>query len=355
MTVIIQARARALARLTLTITAAIVLAVTSAATLTSCSLSSPRAAADRNGVTFGLAVKAGDVLTPSTVKIIKRNFNLIVPEDSMKWVNIRPKKDFWNWSDMDNMVAFAEKNGLKIKGHTFLWHDQNAPYVHSLKTREEAIALLTEHITTIMTRYKGRVVEYDVANEVFTEDGRLRDTIWHRLIGDDFLDVAFKAARAADPAAKLILCDFNTEYEGTAKGDASYEMVKAMKERGVPIDGVAFQLHVMADSPIDEEALRDNIKRFAALGLTCSFSEVDVRVKLPLDAQKIAAQDQIYETLGSVARTEPNAKSVILWGLSDKGSWIPRAFPGYGSANVYDKDMKEKSALKALVKGISGK
>lgn len=325
------------------------------AALVSCGSSSPRKIADKSGMVFGLAVKAGDIYTPETVKIMKSHFNLIVPEDSMKWVNIRPKKDFWNWSDMDAMVAFAEKNNMKIKGHTFLWQDQNGPYVHSLKTREEAVELLTEHITTIMTRYKGRVSEYDVANEIFNEDGTMRDTIWRRLIGDDFLDIAFKAARAADPAAKLILCDYNTEYAGTAKGDASYELVKELKARGVPIDGVAFQLHCMAEIPFNEEAIRENVRRFHEMGVTCSFSEVDVRIKLPADEVTIGLQNNVYERLAAIARTEPGAKSLILWGLSDKGSWIPRAFPGFGSANIFDKDMKKKSAYHALMKGLSGK
>ncbi|HOT62887.1 MAG TPA: endo-1,4-beta-xylanase [Treponemataceae bacterium] len=315
----------------------------------------PRKVADKKGLTFGVAIKAGDIYTPETVAFIKKNFNTMVPEDSMKWVNIRPKKDFWNWSDMDAMVAFAEKNKMRIKGHCFLWQDQNGAYVHSLKTREEAIALLTDQITTVMTRYKGRVFEYDIANEVFMEDGSLRDTIWYRLIGDDFLDIAFRAARAADPKARLILCDYNAEYANTAKGDAMYETVKGMKERGVPIDAVAHQLHCMAELPVNEEALRENIRRFEALGVATSFSEVDVRVKMPVDDEREAQQVAVYSKLLEVAMTEPGCKSFIMWGFSDKLSWIPRVFPGYGSANILDKDMKPKKAYDALIKTLMGK
>ncbi|MBN1617069.1 MAG: endo-1,4-beta-xylanase [Spirochaetales bacterium] len=320
-----------------------------------CGPATTRTLANKQKMDFGVAIKAGDIFDPVRSKIIIDNFNLIVPEDSMKWANIRPKKDFWNWSDMDAMVAFAQKNKMKIKGHTFLWHDQNAPYVGSLKTREEAIALLEDHITTIVTRYKGRVSEWDVANEVFLEDGSLRNSIWYRLIGDDFLDVAFHAARKADPKAKLILCDYNTEYAGSAKGDASYEMVKGLKERGVPIDGVAFQLHVMAELPLDEEAIRENIKRFAALGLSVSFSEVDVRVRMPLDESKEAEQNAVYEKLAKIARTEPTAKSMILWGFTDKGSWIPRSFAGFGSAHIFDTKLEKKTGYDAVMKGLSGK
>ncbi len=315
----------------------------------------PRKVADKKGLTLGVAIQAGDIYSPEAVAFIKKHFNAFVPGDSMKGANIRPKKDFWNWSDMDAMVAFAEKNNMRMKGHCFLWHDQNGPYVHSLKTRDEAIAYMTDHITTIMTRYKGRIFEYDVANEVFLEDGTLRDTLWYRLMGDDFLDIVFRAARAADPNARLILCDYNTEYAGTAKGDAMYEMVKGMKERGVPIDGVAHQLHCMAELPINEEALRENIRRFEALGVSTSFSEVDVRVKMPVDDEKEAEQVAVYSKLLEVAMTEPACKSFIVWGYTDKMSWIPRAFPGYGSATILDKDMKPKKAYHALIKTLTGK
>ena len=332
---------------------ALAIILVSAAILTGCGSPSPRKIADKQGLTFGVAVQTGDIYNPNSVEFIKRHFNLIVPTDTTKWVNIHPKRAFWNWADTDAMVAFAEKNGMKMKAHCFLWQDQNAPYVHSAKTREEAIELLTEQITGVMTRYKGKIVEYDVANEVLNEDGTIRDTIWYRLIGSDFLDIAFKAAREADPSAKLVLVDYNTEYAGTAKGDAMYEIVKGLKSRGVPIDGVAHQLHCIAEVPFDEEALRKNVKRYNELGVYSSFSEVDVRIKMPVDGDDEARQCDIYARLMTVARTEPGAKSIILWGYTDKTSWIPRAFSGYGSATILDKDMQPKAAYKALMAALS--
>lgn len=322
-------------------------------TVSACSGNSFRSIADRKGLTFGVSVQAGDILDPKSAALIKENFNLIVPENTMKWTNIRPKKDFWNWPDMDAMVAFAEKNHLKMKGHTFVWHQQNAPYVDSLKTRDEAIALLTEQISTIMTRYKGRIYAYDVCNEVLNEDGTMRDTVWMRTIGPDYLAIAFRAAREADPKALLLLNDYSNEYQGSAKGDAFYELAKRLKDSGVPIDGVGMQLHVMASDQVDEDALRGNIRRFNELGLFVSFTEVDVRVATPLTPEKEAEQTAAYSKLMEIALTEPNAGSFIMWGYTDKKSWIPRAFPGYGFAHLYDKDGKAKpvyDSLKELVK-----
>lgn len=305
-------------------------------TLASCGLSTMRSRADKAGVTFGLAVQAGDVLDPAVKKFIVSNFNLIVPENTLKWQHIRPTKTFWNWSDMDALVAFAEENKIAMKGHTFVWHQQNPPYVSGLKTREEAVALLTDQITTIMTRYKGKIREYDVANEVLNEDGTLRDTVWLRAIGPDYLDIAFKAARAADPGAILVLNDYNNEYAGTAKADGFYELAKSLKERGVPLDAVGLQLHLMADFPLDAEALKKTIARFRELGMPVSFTEVDVRVKLPLTPEKEAAQRAIYEGLLDIAKNESGAGTFVLWGYTDKKSWIPASFPGYGSAHPFD-------------------
>lgn len=318
-------------------------------TLPSCGLKKNlRANADARKLAFGVSVQAGDVLDPKAIALIRENFNEIVPENAMKWRNIRPTKGFWNWSDMDGMVAFAEKNDIRMKGHVFLWHQQNPPYVDGLKTRDEAIALMTEQISTIMTRYKGKIYEYDVANEVLNDDGSMRGTVWYRTIGDDYLDIAFRTAHEADPAARLILNDYGNEYAGTPKGDAFYALVKGLMARGAPISGVGLQLHARARDIVDERALRETIKRFRDLGLFVSFTEVDVRVAMPVTPEKEAEQVATYTKLMEVALSEPNAASFIMWGYTDKLSWIPAFFPGYGSAHLFDRDVKPKAAYRAI-------
>ncbi len=299
--------------------------------------------AGKAGIDFGTAVQAGDAYDPKTRDYIGKTFTMLVPENAMKWENIHPTKAFWNWSDMDAIVALAEEKGLDLRGHTFLWHQQNPPYVNALKGREEAVELLTEQINSVMTRYKGKIREYDVANEVLADNGRMRDTLWLRTIGPDYLDIAFRAARSADPDALLFLNDYSNEYAGTAKGDAFYRLAKELKERGVPLDGVGLQLHLMAEYGLNADALARNVARFRELGLKVAFTEVDVRIKLPVTPEKEEAQGKIFTELLRMAKTESGAGTYMLWGWRDSRSWIPGTFPGYGSAHPVDAKGKEKA------------
>lgn len=314
-----------------------------------------RKAADKKHLIFGTAIQPASITTPAERQLIKDNFNLIVPENTMKWQNLRPNADFWNWSDMDAMVAFAQKNKIQMRGHTFVWHQQNPPYVNNLKTREAAIALLDDHITTTMTRYKGKIYEYDIANEVLNENGTMRESLWYTVLGPDYVDIAFIIARKADPEARLVLNDYNNENKGNAKADAFFELAKGMKNRGIPIDGVGMQLHLSADSPLDEQAIRDNIRQFNDLGLFVNFTEIDVRVAMPVTPEREKAQIAIYEKLLVIAQSEPNAHNIIVWCYTDKNSWIPRTFPGYGSAHLFDVDLNPKPAFLALAKMIRAK
>lgn len=317
--------------------------------LSSCSSSKPAKIAGKAEIDFGSAVQAGDILDPKAAKFITDNFNMIVPENSMKWEYLRPTKDFWNWPDVDTAVKFAEKNKLKIKWHVLLWHKQLPDYAERKMSRSEALALMVEQIETVMTRYRGRVQEYEIVNEPIEEDGSMRKTCWYENIGPDYIDIAFTTARKADPDAKLILNDFNNHYMGTPKGDAFYALVKGMVERGVPIDAVGFQLHIIAD-PFDEAALLNNIRRYNELGIDVTFTEIDVRILLPVTPEKEKIQFDIYSTLMNAALSEKNARSFILWGYTDKRSWVPASFPEYGSACPFDKQIKPKPVYNEMIR-----
>lgn len=309
----------------------------------------PSGMAKKAGINFGTAIQPGDILDETKAKILKENFNTLVPENNMKMINIRPTKTLWNWSDMDKIVDFAQENKMRVRGHTFIWHQQNSTIVNSIRTKEDAFALIEENITKIMERYKGKIHEYDVANEIFNDDGTFRKSLWYKFCGTELYEEAFRMAKKVDPEAKLFLNDYSHEEAGTPKAEAFYNFVKSMVEKGVPIDGVGFQTHLCTDYGLNEEALRKNIRRFADLGLEVAFTEIDIRMKLPASEADLAKQAEMYETLMNVCRTEPNVSSYVVWGYTDANSWVPATFHGYGDAHLFDRDLKPKPIFAKLV------
>ncbi len=310
----------------------------------------PSKAATKAGVNFGAAITIGDALNQEQIKLITENFNTVVAENNMKWENIHPKKTFYNFGDMDTIADMAVSNGMKVRGHTFIWHQQNAPYVSSIKSDDELKAHLEEHITKVMEHYKGKIYEYDVANEIFEEDGSFRKSFWYNRFGEEIYEFAFEVAHKADPDAILILNDYNNENAGDAKSDAQYKFVKKMVEKGVPINGIGLQLHLQENLPFSKDAIRKNVQRYGELGLKVSFTEVDVRVKTPATSEAVKHQQEIFCDLLDIALTEPNVDTFVFWGVSDAHTWVPGTFPGYGDPLPIDKDNKPKEAMKAMVK-----
>ena len=212
--------------------------------------------------------------------------------------------------------------------------------------------MMNEHIETIMSRYKGKIAEYDVVNEMFNEDGSMRQNIWYKTIGADYIELALKKAHQVDPDAKLLLNEFNNEEKGHPKADAMYNLVKNLKERGIPIDGVGMQLHLDARISYSEDAIRQNIQRYEDLGIAVSFSEVDVRIPIENSKAYESAQENIYLMLYKIASEMPNVTSFITWGISDKHSWVPYTFPGTGNALLYDEDFKPKPVYNEILKEL---
>lgn len=298
--------------------------------------------AKKAGFDFGFAVGTGDIVQDFTTKIINENASILVAENCMKTVNLRPNKTFWNWSDVDNLVNYALEHKMQVKFHTLFWHVQNAAWISAFKTEKQASDFMEDHVKTILTRYKGKIRDYDVVNEMFNEDGSFRENVWYKTMGSGYIEKALRLARDADPTAHLYLNDFNNENMGNPKADAMYNMIKDFVARGVPIDGVGFQLHLDASLPYDEDAIRANVRRYKDLGLEVSFSEVDVRIPQTEPEKYLEAQKDVYCSLLKIAMEEPNVKSFILWGISDKTSWVPSSFPGYGSALLYDSQYNPK-------------
>ncbi len=307
-----------------------------------------RALAETRGIDIGAAVAVGPLNgEPEYAEILGREFGMLVGENAFKWESLHLTRKLYYFDDTDRIVDFAEANGMKVRGHTLVWHNQNPSWlVRELKTREDAIAVLKEHISTVVGRYKGRIVAWDVVNEAVDDStGELRESPWLTAIGPDYIALAFQFAHEADPDAKLYYNDYGAEGIG-GKGDAVFELVKGLKEQGVPIHGVGWQGHFQQSSFIMD--MKDNGRRVADLGLEISITELDVRIPIPPTDLMIEKQAEMDKKVTETCLALPNCKAIVTWGFTDKHSWVPGFFSGEGAALPFDESYQHKLAYSAI-------
>lgn len=305
--------------------------------------------AERRGIHIGSAVDLAPLRTePDYAEVLSTEFSAVVAENAMKFGPIHPEPDRYDFADADALVDTAEANGQLVRGHTLVWHQQLPSWLEGAElSRDEAIAILRDHITTVVGRYRGRVAQWDVVNEALPDSGSgLRDTPWLRWIGPDYLDLAFEFAHEADPDALLFYNDYDPANTGE-KSDRILDLVAAMAARGVPIDGVGMQFHVFV--AVDRAAVDAQIQRARALGLRYAMTEVDVA--LPLPATPLLYQEQavkIGTLLDACVAEVATCTTFMLWGFTDRHSWIPSYFPGLGAATPLDEALQPKPAWQAL-------
>jgi len=265
---------------------------------------------------------------------VREQASLIVAENAMKWDALRPSATTYNFADADTLVNFAERRHIKVRGHNLLWHRSIPRWFLDTATAANARQLLESHIETVAGRYAGRMHSWDVVNEaIAVSDGRpdgLRDSPWLRLIGDDYIEAAFKAARQADPQALLTYNEYGIEAEspkGEAKRQAVLALLRGMRARQVPIDAVGIQSHIMAGSRTHQR-YGAGLTRFIAaageLGLQVFLTEMDVNDRhLGLDiSQRDEAVAQTYRDYLDLVLSDPAVTAVVFWGVSDRDTWL---------------------------------
>ena len=248
-----------------------------------------RQAAERSGLLVSTAVRAAQLAEPAYASTLAREFNMLEPEDAMKWWVLRPDARSYDFRQGDELVRFALEHGMKVRGHCLVWGRTNPEWLtQGHFTTRQLSRLLHEHINRVMRHYAGQVFAWDVVNEALDENGNLRDSLWYNQPGIGFsaqgtkyIEQVFLWAHKADPGALL----FYNEAEGEGmnrKSDAIYAMIKDFKGRGIPIDGVGLQMHIpLLDADIP--AIAANIARLTALGVQVHITELDV--SLPLDTR----------------------------------------------------------------------
>ncbi|WP_086664701.1 endo-1,4-beta-xylanase [Lentzea kentuckyensis] len=273
--------------------------------------------------------------------VLTREFDSVTPENEMKWAVVEPNRGQFNWSGADAIVNYARQNGKTVRGHTLVWHSQYPNWLNNLGS-SELRSVVQQHINTEMGRYRGRIRAWDVVNEMFNDDGSRRQSIFQQRMGDSYVADAFRWARAADPSAKLYINDYNTEGVN-AKSNALYNLVRTLKQQGVPIDGVGIQTHLSTQYGFPT-SMRQNIERLAALGLDVAITEADVRIPLPADSTKLNTQANYFKQIWDACHAVSRCVEFTTWGFTDRHSWVPGTFPGEGAACLYDTNLRPKPA-----------
>jgi endo-1,4-beta-xylanase len=343
---------------------------------------------------FKDAFRVGTALAPqqfterdtASVALIEREFNAITPENVLKWERVHPEPNRYDFTPVDQYVAFGEKHGMFIVGHTLVWHSQTPRWVFQNAdgqplTRDELLARMKDHITTVVGRYKGRVNGWDVVNEALNEDGTLRQSPWFRIIGPDYIEKAFQFAHEADPAAQLYYNDYNLDYP--AKRDGAVRLIRSLQEKGIRIDGVGSQGHHKLTTPTVAQ-IDSSLRMLGATGVKVHITELDVDMLPPatrnttadvsvragpapeLDPYKAGLPDSVQQAHAKryedVFRVYLQHRDVIdritFWGVADHDSWL-NGWPVRGRTNyplLFDRQNKPKPAydrVMALSRGTT--
>jgi endo-1,4-beta-xylanase len=341
-----------------------------------------REAAQASGLLAGTAVRPAALSEPAYASTLAREFNMLEPEDALKWEVVHPEPQSYDFSQADQIVDFATRHGMKVRGHALVWHRQNPKWLTEGKyTSGELAEILEKHIKTVVGHYRGKIFAWDVVNEAFDElrPGELRSTIWRDQPGIaiassyelratsnpgrselearsstqsySYIERCFRWAHEADPQALLFYNEAEAETMNP-KSDAIYAMVRDFRQRGVPIDGVGFEMHI-AHLHADVASISANIKRFTALGVQVHITEMDVA--LPVDAEgnaraeDLQLQADIYRQIATACVSHPGCTAIQTWGFTDKYSWIgSHSKKAEGAALLFDRNYRSKPAYVAL-------
>ena len=266
--------------------------------------------------------------------LLAEQYSIVVPENCLKWGILRPTADTYNFTDADSLVSFAEAHGMKMRGHNFVWHEALPKWFAGTVNKDNAQKFLVDHIHTVGGRYKGKIHSWDVVNEaIWIPDGRpdgLRSSSpWFQMLGPEYLDLAFRTAREADPTALLTYNDYGIEYDTDEDGKkraAVLALLRRMKKDNVPLDALGIQSHIQAAGKSDfSQGVRELLSGARALGLQVFVTELDVKddgvpTEDAAERDKIVAE--VYRSYLTAALDGPEVKAVLTWGASDKNTWL---------------------------------
>ena len=320
---------------------------------------------------IGVAVSLNNLKGDESALILHQ-FNSLTPENVMKMAAIHPKENLYYWKDADSVVAYARRNGLKVRGHNLCWHQQTPDWMFKDSagkqvTKEVLLQRLKEHITAVVSRYKGSIYAWDVVNEAVSDKGDeyLRNSLWYQKCGEDYIAKAFEYAHEADPDAILFYNDYGEI--NPAKRKKIIRLINQLKAANVPVQGIGLQCHWSIDTPLKNQ-LDSILKEFASTGLTVQITELDMSV-YPAHQQAVSGKDLFYtdttfnpkreslqidqyKTCFQLFRKYKAAiTGITFWNLSDRHSWLDN-FPIKGRKDyplLFNTNLQPKKSFDAII------
>ncbi|KAL2257957.1 hypothetical protein VTK26DRAFT_8909 [Humicola hyalothermophila] len=282
-------------------------------------------------------------------------FGATTPTNGQKWLFVEPERGVWNYTEGEIVTSKAKEHGMYLRCHALVWHSQLAPWVEEGDwTPDELRKIIVDHIEQVAGHWKGQCYAWDVVNEAFEEDGSFRESIFYRVLGEEYIKLAFKTAARVDPHAKLYLNDYNFEWPH-AKTEAAKRLVRTLQDEGIRIDGVGLQAHLIAeDHPTIDQHI-DAIRGFADLGVEVAITELDVRLTTPSNETNLAMQRESYTNVVGACVQVPGCIGITIWDFYDPFSWVPYTFPGEGEALLWFEDFSKHPAYYGVVEALTNK
>ena len=294
---------------------------------------SPALADTRDGIPYGVAIRTDFLETePAYAEAVRKYCQVVVGEGGLKWIDLRPTRSTFEFDQPDRQIAFADANGMTMRGHTLIWYAAMPDWTTAIDTPRQAEFELNHHIEVVVGRYRGRIPNWDVVNEPISEDpeneGPLRDSLWLQQLGKGYIEQAFRKAAETDENAQLVLNDFNFEKTLPVcrlRRSAMLDLLKELKDRDVPLHAVGLQGHLTGEAEIDKDGLSRFVEEVHGLGLDILVTELDViDNNLPANEgvrDQIAAM-RVNDYLTAICDVV-QPKAILTWGISDKYTWVP--------------------------------
>jgi endo-1,4-beta-xylanase len=332
-----------------------------------------KARASARGLLAGCAVNAEALRSDEAFRnLLAEQYNIVVAEYCMKWAALRPTPDSYSFDEADELMAFAQTHGMKVRGHNFVWHESLPKWFEGTVNKDNAQKFMTDHIMTVGGRYKGRIHSWDVVNEaIWIKDGRpdgLRSSSpWMQMLGPEYIDTAFKTARQADPKALLTYNEYGIEYDTEEEGkkrEAVLGLLRRLKTAGTPLDALGIQSHMRAGGKdAFGKGVTDLIASARGMGLQVFITEMDVNDEA-IQSNDVGVIDHevanVYRDYLTAVLRDPSVKAVLTWGVSDKHAWMNNPSQRKKDAGrmarplPFDKDLGPKEAFFAIRDAFDG-